>query len=95
MHDEQQGEESMPTLYFHGSPKGKPKMTYHIDYAFIPDEWLQRLVCVQIGSPDEWISSGLSDHVPLIVDIADESASNVAESRAAPLLTAAEPLQSS
>jgi hypothetical protein len=61
-----------PTLYWRGSPKGGPKKTYHIDYAFIPDAWLDRLDNVSLGCSDEWVRSGLSDHVPLIVDIAGE-----------------------
>ena len=41
------------------------------DYAFIPEAWLPRLRGVSVGSKPDWIDSGLSDHVPLAVDLAD------------------------
>ena len=34
-------------------------------------EWLPRLREVSVGSKHEWIDSGLSDHVPVVVDLAD------------------------
>jgi hypothetical protein len=44
---------------------------YHLDYCFIPDAWLEQS---RIDVPDprdpqlaRWL--GLSDHVPLVVDI--------------------------
>ncbi len=64
---EEQGAESVPTLYW----RGAGQKTYHIDYAFIPYEWLPRLGEVSAGSKQDWIDSGLSDHVPLVVDLAD------------------------
>jgi hypothetical protein len=64
---EQQGDESTPTLHW----RGAGAKTYHIDYAFIPDAWLPRLREVSVGSKHEWIDSGLSDHVPVVVDLAD------------------------
>jgi hypothetical protein len=64
---EAQGVESTPTLYW----RGAGQKTYHIDYAFIPDAWLPRLREVNVGSKEDWIDSGLSDHIPLVVDIAD------------------------
>ncbi len=67
---EEQGGESIPTLHW----RGAGAKTYHIAYAFIPDEWLPRLREVSIGSKQDWIDSGLSDHVPVVVDLADAEA---------------------
>lgn len=64
---EAQGAETTPTLYW----RGAGQKSYHIDYAFIPDEWLPKLREVSAGSKQEWIDSGLSDHVPLVVDLAE------------------------
>lgn len=69
MSSEAQGDESLPTLYWKGAGKG----TYHVDYAFIPQAWLPRLRQVTLGTKQDWIDSGLSDHVPLLVDIADDA----------------------
>ena len=65
--DEAQGAESAPTLYW----RGAGQKTFHIDYAFIPEVWRPRLREVSVGSKQDWIDSGLSDHVPLVVDLAD------------------------
>lgn len=62
-----QGAETAPTLYW----RGAGAKTFHIDYAFIPDEWLPRLENVTVGSKQDWIDSGLSDHVPLVMDLTD------------------------
>ena len=54
------GEEQKPTL-FHTKNKDKP---YHIDYCYLPES----MNCeVKVGKFDEWI--GVSDHMPLIVDV--------------------------
>jgi len=42
---------------------------YHIDYYFIPDEWIKSILNVTVGDFEDWVGRGLSDHVPLIVDI--------------------------
>lgn len=42
--------------------------SYHIDYCFIPSEWGSG-VEVTVGTYDDWVGSGLSDHAPLIVDV--------------------------
>ena len=62
-----QGAEAAATLYW----RGAGAKTFHIDYAFIPDQWLPRLENVTVGSKQDWIDSGLSDHVPLVMDLAD------------------------
>jgi len=66
---EEQGKETEPTLYWHGKSSGAK--TYHIDYAFIPESWTNRLRSVEVGSREEWVTSGLSDHAPVVVVIND------------------------
>ena len=62
-----QGDETAPTLYW----RGAGAKTFHIYYAFIPYQWLPRLENVTVGSSPDWIESGLSDHVPLVLDLSD------------------------
>lgn len=64
---EVQGAESVPTLHW----RGAGQKTFHIDYAFVPGAWLPRLRSVSIGSKQDWVDAGLSDHVPVVVDLAD------------------------
>lgn len=64
---ERQGEETMPTLYWRDRRKDGP--TYHIDYVFLPRAWLDRIRGFDVGSFEEWCGSGLSDHVPVVVDV--------------------------
>lgn len=57
------GEEREHTFFLHRNPaKG-----YHIDYCFMPAEWLQRLKHVDVGSHTAWYKA--SDHTPLLVEI--------------------------
>jgi hypothetical protein len=42
---------------------------YHIDYCFIPTSWSAG-VEASVGSLQDWVGSGLSDHAPLIIDVA-------------------------
>ncbi len=65
------GAEQHPTFYWRSRQEDGP--TYHIDYVFVPERSLKLLNTVTIGSRTEWVASGLSDHVPLIVDF-DENA---------------------
>jgi hypothetical protein len=37
---------------------------------FVPRRWTTRLSRVIVGGFDEWVGAGLSDHVPLMVEIA-------------------------
>jgi len=67
---ERQGEESIPTLYWRDRKKDGP--TYHIDYVFLPRTWLDRIRGFSVGTFEEWCGSGLSDHVPVVVDVAVE-----------------------
>ncbi len=61
---EPQGEESRRTLYMFRH-EDRP---HHIDYIFIPREWAPRLRMVAVGAYEQW--SKLSDHCPVVVDIA-------------------------
>ena len=60
------GEESTPTIYWRNRTKDGP--TYHLDYVFAPDGWLEKECAIQVGSFEDWCGSKLSDHVPLVVD---------------------------
>lgn len=62
---EPQGQESCPTHYWRDRTKDGP--TYHIDYVFLPPQMLRDF---QIGTFEDWTGRKLSDHVPLVVDIA-------------------------
>jgi len=66
------GAELEPTLYWRDRRKNGP--TYHIDYVFLPRPWLVRLKEVEIGSFEAWCGNGLSDHVPVVVEVAAEAA---------------------
>jgi exodeoxyribonuclease-3 len=68
---EKQGEESIPTLYWRDRKKDGP--TYHIDYVFLPRMWLDRIRGFSVGTFEEWCGSGLSDHVPVVVDLAPDA----------------------
>ena len=65
---ELQGEESIPTHYWRDRRKDGP--TYHIDYIFMPDPWFDAVTEFHVGSFEEWCGSSLSDHVPVVVDVA-------------------------
>jgi hypothetical protein len=64
-HREGHGAESSPTLYF----RRAPDRAFHIDYAFTPEQpaWLPR--SAGLGTYRDWVASGLSDHVPLTVEL--------------------------
>jgi len=58
-----QGEEAHPTFYLYRH-KHRP---YHLDYCFLSDDLLARLVSVEIGEHHAW--TVYSDHVPLMVTL--------------------------
>jgi len=62
-----QGEERTPTHYWRDRKKDGP--TYHIDYIFLPEAWLGAVTDFRVGTFEDWCGNGLSDHVPLVVDI--------------------------
>jgi len=66
-HGEFHGKESLATLYKRDHKPGDRK--YHVDYCFLPLEWCSHLREVEVGAFDAWIGRGLSDHVPLVVDV--------------------------
>lgn len=64
---EANGEETVPTHYWRDRKKDGP--TYHIDYIFMPEHWLSSVAEFQVGSFEDWCGTGLSDHVPLLVEV--------------------------
>lgn len=64
---EEQGREQVPTLYWRERTKNGP--TYHIDYIFLPSAMLSQVRELAVGSYEEWCGSGLSDHVPIALDV--------------------------
>ncbi len=65
--DERQGEETMPTIYWRDRKKDGP--TYHLDYVFVPRFWTDTISEMTVGSFETWCGSGLSDHVPVVVEL--------------------------
>jgi exodeoxyribonuclease-3 len=61
------GDEPAPTHYW--QTRSENGRTYHIDYCFIPTTWAERITSVRLGTYADWVGSGLSDHVPLVVDL--------------------------
>jgi exodeoxyribonuclease-3 len=66
MHEEQ-GEESIPTHYWR--ERREDGHRHHIDYTFLPQEWMEGVTSVEVGAFGAWVGNGLSDHVPLVVDV--------------------------
>jgi len=64
-HKQTQGEEEHPTLYMYRH-KNKP---YHLDYCFVSKEFAKKIQSVEVGEHEHW--SKYSDHVPLIVTLAE------------------------
>lgn len=63
--DVQMGEESRATFF----DERRRELGWHIDYVLIHREQLHRVRNVELGDFWEWVASGRSDHVPLIVDL--------------------------
>lgn len=61
------GAETRPT-YFHRSKQGAGSRDPQLDYCFVPSSWASHTDSVKVGAYQDW--QGVSDHVPLIVDIA-------------------------
>ncbi len=59
---EEQGKESMPTLYF----QRKLERPYHIDYIFGSTEFEEILTKLEIGTAESWLD--ISDHMPIITE---------------------------
>jgi hypothetical protein len=45
----------------------RPDRAFHLDYCFIPTDWLRGLRCVAVGTHDYWLPK--SDHCPVSVDL--------------------------
>lgn len=59
---EEQGKETMPTLYF----QRKLERPYHIDYVFGSAEFESILNKLQVGTAENWLD--ISDHMPIITE---------------------------
>lgn len=64
---EEHGAETVPTHYWRDRRKDGP--TYHIDYMFVPRDWLALEADFHVGSFEAWCGNGLSDHVPIALEI--------------------------
>lgn len=67
-HGLEHGDETAMTLRWKG--RGGHVSGYHVDFVFLSRPLLDRLEAVEIGSMRDWVESGLSDHCPVIVDLA-------------------------
>jgi len=63
---EAHGEELQPTHYWLDRAAGG--LTYHLDCCLVPRRWAAAC-SVTVGGFDEWMGSGLSDHVPVVVEM--------------------------
>ncbi|MDQ6963238.1 MAG: hypothetical protein Q9M28_12050 [Mariprofundaceae bacterium] len=59
-HQEEQGKESLATLFMHR----KIDRPYHIDYMFADKYFLSKVTNLNVGEPKVWLQH--SDHMPLI-----------------------------
>lgn len=61
-HGVEHGEETHPTHYW----RRHEDEPWHIDFCFIPEEWVERLRSVEVGGYSDWADS---DHRPVVVDL--------------------------
>ena len=59
------GNEPEPTFYW----RRRAVDGYHIDYVFMPEYWSTYAFDVTVGKYEDWTGSGLSDHVPLVLEM--------------------------
>ncbi|MSP14749.1 MAG: endonuclease/exonuclease/phosphatase family protein [Chloroflexi bacterium] len=59
---EAQGAELQSTFFL----QRKREKGYHIDYCFVPTQWLPQISCLTVGAYEEW--GQLSDHTPIFVE---------------------------
>lgn len=62
--DIEPGRELHPT-HFHTGREDRP---FHLDYCFVPEEWVARINSVEVGSYAGW--HAVSDHAPVTVNLA-------------------------
>ena len=58
--------------YFHQRHEARP---FHIDFCFLSDDLLERVTHVEVGTWATWVDrtgAAVSDHVPLVVDLAPD-----------------------
>lgn len=60
---EHPGQESRPTHFW----RWQAASPFHLDYCYLPEEWLPGLKSVTVGSYEEWADA--SDHRPVTVDV--------------------------
>jgi exodeoxyribonuclease-3 len=65
--EEDFGAEREPTMYWRDRTEHGPR--YHIDFCFMPREWLTAGATVEVGAFATWIPH--SDHVPLVISVND------------------------
>jgi exonuclease III len=65
-HGQEQGREAHPTFYLYRH-LDKP---YHLDYCFASRDLADKIISVEIGEWDYW--KQYSDHVPVMIEFADE-----------------------
>ena len=61
------GDEPEPTIYWRDRTIDGP--TYHIDYIFMRRDWAKSPFQFEVGRFGDWVGAGLSDHVPLTLEI--------------------------
>jgi len=61
------GVEQAKTLHWVGP--GRVVHRYHCDFVFLSADLLSRLTAVEVGSMEEWVDSGRSDHCPVVATV--------------------------
>ena len=51
--------------YYHWRRRDLP---WHIDHVFVRRDWTDG-IATSVGSYDDWVATGHSDHVPVVVDL--------------------------
>ena len=69
---ENHGAETRPTYYFWH----REERSFHIDYIFLPQMWMNRVVTCEVGAYQQWRPA--SDHMPVVVDITLDDAQTTA-----------------
>jgi endonuclease/exonuclease/phosphatase family metal-dependent hydrolase len=59
------GQESRATFF----DERRRTLGWHIDYVLVHRDQLHRVRNVEVGDFWDWVATGRSDHVPLVVDI--------------------------